>query len=393
MTRLIALGEADVPGFGRFVIRDRGGDRQIPSFAPDPALRAALEGADHGLSAPWSDVVEALRRGEPCEVVGLGTFAVRERKGYRARDPRTGEQVEFPPKRSTTMAISDAWRAGSRRRIPPCELWLDFPVPAPAPPSASSYERTPGDLVAEMCATLSYLVPEGSRRASVVAELEALEPDLDVAAFAARLERVLARGGADSRSRPIVPDVIEARPDELAELRAQLDRLKRAAARCYASEPREHHRVVAATLEPHREATTVQAVDDPLAYTHVALQDTLEASPEVADALPQIAAFRNVRILTLFGNGLVGLPIPTAGLGELRAVHLAQNELVAFPEALYRCEALEWIELSDNPLRSVPEGIERLEALRYLGLRGTELRSAVLDGLRARLPRCAVVAD
>ncbi|MEQ8460668.1 MAG: hypothetical protein RLO52_45960 [Sandaracinaceae bacterium] len=36
---------------------------------------------------------------------------------------------------------------------------------------------------------------------------------------------------------------------------------------------------------------------------------------------------------------------------------------------------------------------ERLVALRYLGLRGTELPSAVLDGLRARLPRCAVVAD
>ena len=191
-------------------------------------------------------------------------------------------------KRSTTMAISDAWRDGSRRRIPPCELWLDLPVPAPAPPSASSYERTPGDLVAEMCATLSYLVPEGSLRASVVAELEALEPDLDVTAFAARLERVLARGGADSRSRPIVPDVIEARPDELAELRAQLDRLRRAAARCYASELREHHRVIAATLEPHRETTTVQAVDGPLAYTHVSLQDTLEASPEVADALRDI---------------------------------------------------------------------------------------------------------
>lgn len=134
-------------------------------------------------------------------------------------------------------------------------------------------------------------------------------------------------------------------------------------------------------------------MEEPLAYTHIALQDTLPSLPDVAYALPRIGEFRNVQILTLFGNGLVGVPIPTAGLGQLRVVHLAENELVTFPEALFQCEALEWIELRDNPLQSVPDGIERLGNLRYLGLRGTSLPPGAVEDLRARLPHCSVVTD
>lgn len=389
LARLIATGEVSVPGFGRFVIRDRGDDRQLPSFQAEPALMDALEGAPHGLPAPWSEVVSALRDGQQHEVDALGTFAVREQRGYRTRDPRTGEPVQVPPTKTVRMTLSRAWRDGARRRIPPCEHWLGPAAAAPPPPGASAQERTPADVVGEIAAGLSYLVPEGPRRASVVAELQMLEPDLDVASLEAQLDRILARSGSDRRTRPLA-GAIEARPEELASMRAQLDHLRRAAVRHY-GHPREHHRVVAATLEVHRQTTGVLGVTDPLAYTHIALQDTLGSSPEVAAALPRIGDFHNARILTLFGNDLVGLPIPTARLSELRALHLAQNQLVTLPEALYACEALEWLDLSDNPLRSVPDGIERWRSLRYLGLRRTELSAPVVDELRARLPdRCMV---
>ena len=43
-------------------------------------------------------VKEALARGDGIEIRGFGTFKVRHRKGRMARNPRTGEPVEVPPR-------------------------------------------------------------------------------------------------------------------------------------------------------------------------------------------------------------------------------------------------------------------------------------------------------
>jgi integration host factor subunit beta len=44
-------------------------------------------------------VKAALRRGERIEIRGLGTFSVRRYRGYRGRNPKTGEAVEVAAKR------------------------------------------------------------------------------------------------------------------------------------------------------------------------------------------------------------------------------------------------------------------------------------------------------
>jgi integration host factor subunit beta len=41
---------------------------------------------------------EALRRGERVEIRGLGSFHVRSYKGYRGRNPKTGEAIQVKPK-------------------------------------------------------------------------------------------------------------------------------------------------------------------------------------------------------------------------------------------------------------------------------------------------------
>jgi integration host factor subunit beta len=41
----------------------------------------------------------SLVRGERIEVRGFGTFHARNYKGYRGRNPKTGNPVEVPPKR------------------------------------------------------------------------------------------------------------------------------------------------------------------------------------------------------------------------------------------------------------------------------------------------------
>ena len=43
-------------------------------------------------------VKEALARSDGIELRGFGTFKVRHRKARRARNPRTGEAVEVPPR-------------------------------------------------------------------------------------------------------------------------------------------------------------------------------------------------------------------------------------------------------------------------------------------------------
>ena len=42
---------------------------------------------------------EALKDGKKVSLTGLGSFSVKERKGRIARNPKTGEKVEVPPKK------------------------------------------------------------------------------------------------------------------------------------------------------------------------------------------------------------------------------------------------------------------------------------------------------
>jgi integration host factor subunit beta len=42
---------------------------------------------------------QAMLRGEQIDIRGLGTFRVRSYKGYKGRNPKTGEQIEVRPKR------------------------------------------------------------------------------------------------------------------------------------------------------------------------------------------------------------------------------------------------------------------------------------------------------
>lgn len=50
------------------------------------------------LSTVLDGVVEAINRGEKVELRGFGSFRTRERQGRRGRNPRTGAQVQVPPK-------------------------------------------------------------------------------------------------------------------------------------------------------------------------------------------------------------------------------------------------------------------------------------------------------
>ena len=46
------------------------------------------------------EITEALTRGDRVELRGFGAFSVRERQARLGRNPRTGEQVQVPAKRT-----------------------------------------------------------------------------------------------------------------------------------------------------------------------------------------------------------------------------------------------------------------------------------------------------
>jgi len=71
---------------------------------------AELSQADAGraVDAVIEVVSKQLKKGDSVAIAGFGTFAVKSRKAREGRNPRTGETVQIPAKKS------GAFKAGSK---------------------------------------------------------------------------------------------------------------------------------------------------------------------------------------------------------------------------------------------------------------------------------------
>lgn len=67
----------------------------------DLSIRAKLpkDTAEQVVNTVFESMVDALVQGRRIEVRGFGSFEVRSYKGYKGRNPRTGEAVEVAPKK------------------------------------------------------------------------------------------------------------------------------------------------------------------------------------------------------------------------------------------------------------------------------------------------------
>jgi DNA-binding protein HU-beta len=52
--------------------------------------------AEKALNAVLAAIEEALKKGEKVQLVGFGTFEVRERAARKGRNPQTGQEIEIP---------------------------------------------------------------------------------------------------------------------------------------------------------------------------------------------------------------------------------------------------------------------------------------------------------
>jgi integration host factor subunit beta len=58
----------------------------------------------------FDSINQALRRGEKIEIRGFGNFRLKERQPRKARNPKTGESVDVPPKRAVRFKAGKALR-------------------------------------------------------------------------------------------------------------------------------------------------------------------------------------------------------------------------------------------------------------------------------------------
>lgn len=61
------------------------------------AKSANLSKKDAGIAvaAVFDEMTEALKKGDKVQMIGFGTFEVRERAARKARNPQTGEEIEI----------------------------------------------------------------------------------------------------------------------------------------------------------------------------------------------------------------------------------------------------------------------------------------------------------
>ena len=68
--------------------------------------------AEKAINALTGAITDALKKGEKVQLVGFGTFEVRERAAKQGRNPRTGAAIEIPasklPAFRAGQALKDA---------------------------------------------------------------------------------------------------------------------------------------------------------------------------------------------------------------------------------------------------------------------------------------------
>ena len=64
--------------------------------------------ADKALSTVTAAITDALANGEKIQLIGFGTFEVRERAAKDSKNPRTGETIHVPDKKAPAFKAGKA---------------------------------------------------------------------------------------------------------------------------------------------------------------------------------------------------------------------------------------------------------------------------------------------
>lgn len=68
----------------------------------------SLNEACKAVDAMTETIVKALKKGETAVITGFGTFKVSERAARTARNPKTGEKIKLPKRKSVGFKVGKA---------------------------------------------------------------------------------------------------------------------------------------------------------------------------------------------------------------------------------------------------------------------------------------------
>ena len=67
--------------------------------------------ADSSVNAVNDSIVEAVAANDKVQLVGFGTFEVRERNERKGRDPRTNKEITIPASKVPAFKVGKAFKA------------------------------------------------------------------------------------------------------------------------------------------------------------------------------------------------------------------------------------------------------------------------------------------
>ena len=67
--------------------------------------------ADSAVNAVMHTIVEAVAKQDKVQLVGFGTFEVRERSERKGRDPRTNKEITIPASKVPAFKVGKAFKA------------------------------------------------------------------------------------------------------------------------------------------------------------------------------------------------------------------------------------------------------------------------------------------
>ena len=67
--------------------------------------------ADSAVNAVIDSIVEAVAANDKVQLVGFGTFEVRERNERKGRDPRTNQEIVIPASKVPAFKVGKAFKA------------------------------------------------------------------------------------------------------------------------------------------------------------------------------------------------------------------------------------------------------------------------------------------
>jgi len=73
-------------------------------------IGSSKKDADAAVSAVLEAIVEAVASGDKVQLVGFGTFEVRERGARQGRNPRTKEPIEIPASRLPVFKVGRTFK-------------------------------------------------------------------------------------------------------------------------------------------------------------------------------------------------------------------------------------------------------------------------------------------